>query len=214
LSLPDEHGRQTYEVYAALVRRDATAAKTDASGPPVAVTVRLAKGPRVALLHVFDAAGEVLVDRDQNASLSYLDYARSLAFVLDPFSIRRLREQAEDADPRLLAEANPALHNPEDSYNATVQRLRDYGVRTRRQRLAFVVSKADLLHRLAAGPGATDRSAVRSWLCNQGLDNLVVSAERDFKTVEFFLISGRDSGPAGAFAPMRWVLAQEWSGVG
>lgn len=211
LSLPDEHGRQTYEMYAALVRRGATAAKTDG---PVSVTVRLAKGPRVALLHVFDAAGEVLVDPEQNARLSYLDYARTLAFVLDPFSVRRLREQCADADPRAVEEANPALHNPEDSYNAAVRRLQDYSVRTDRQRLAFVVSKADVLERLDARPAATSGVAVRSWLCDQGLDNLVVAAERDFKEVEFFLISGRDGSPGGAFAPLSWVLAQEWSGLG
>ena len=210
VSFPDEHGRQAYERYADLMRRGADAAKTDASGPPVAVTVRLDKGSRSALLHVFDAAGESLIDPEQNARLSYLDYARSLVFVIDPFSIRRIADEFAAAAPDIFAAANPALHDPEHSYNVTVQRLQDYGVRTDRQRLAFVVSKADLLARLPAGP---DHGDIRGWLSGLGLNNLVVAAERDFGEVAFFLTSGRDAGPRGAFAPLSWVLSKEWISV-
>ncbi|HEU4348381.1 MAG TPA: hypothetical protein VFR35_11390, partial [Actinoplanes sp.] len=53
---------------------------------PVATTLDLDVGRRHALVHIFDAAGELLVERTANAELSYLDQARTLMFVLDPFS--------------------------------------------------------------------------------------------------------------------------------
>ncbi|MGB2567909.1 TRAFAC clade GTPase domain-containing protein [Micromonospora citrea] len=212
VSLADEHSRQRHEVYARLMREGASPAKTEASGPPVAVTLRLARGPRVALVHLFDAAGENLVDREQNARLAYLDHARSLIYVLDPFSIRRVRDGFESGAPEVFAAANPATYDPEDAYNATVQRLQEYGVRTDRRRLAFVVSKADLLEKMSAGPGGP--GGVPAWLRENGLRNLVLSAERDFREVRFFLVSGRDAGPDGGFGPANWILGREWSDLG
>ncbi|WP_320064869.1 TRAFAC clade GTPase domain-containing protein [Micromonospora sp. RTGN7] len=211
VSLPDERDRQRHEMYARLIRDGESPAKTDAGGPPVAVTLRLALRSRVALVHLFDAAGENLVDREQNARLAYLDHARSLIYVLDPFSVRRVRDEYAEGAPDVFAAANPATHDPEDAYNATVQRLQDYGVRTRSRRLAFVVSKADLLGKLSAGPG--DPDGVRAWLVDNGLGNLVLTAERDFGEVRFFLVSGRRAGREGGFGPASWILAREWGGL-
>ncbi len=205
----DEHSRQRYEMSARLMADGVSPAKTEAGAPPVALTLRLVRGPRVALVHVFDAAGENLVDQAQNARLAYLDNARSLVYVLDPFSIRRLRDEYAAAAPDVFAAANPATYDPEDAYNATVQRLQDYGVRTDRRRLAFVVSKADLLEKLSAGP--PDRAGVRAWLAENGLHNLVLAAERDFREVRWFLVSGLDPGPDGGLGPADWILQQEWS---
>ncbi|MEV5689692.1 TRAFAC clade GTPase domain-containing protein [Micromonospora globbae] len=204
----DDHSRQRYETYARLMAEGAAAAKTEAGAPPVALTLRLSRGPRVALVHLFDAAGENLVDQAQNARLAYLDHARSLVYVLDPFSIRRVRDEYAAGAPEVFVAANPATYDPEDAYNATVQRLQDYGVRTDRRRLAFVVSKADLLEKLAAGPA--DPAGVRAWLADNGLHNLVLAAERDFREVRWFLVSGLDSGPDGGLGPADWILAQEW----
>ncbi|MGC5052855.1 TRAFAC clade GTPase domain-containing protein [Micromonospora sp. DT48] len=209
VSLADEHSRQRHETYSRLMREGASPAKTEASGQPVAITLRLARGPRVALVHLFDAAGENLVDREQNARLAYLDHARSLIYVLDPFSVRRVREEFASGAPEIFAAANPASHDPEDAYNATAQRLQEYGVRTDRKRLALVVSKADLLKKMSAGP--KNSAGVRAWLRDNGLSNLVLSAERDFREVRFYLVSGRDSGPDGGFGPANWILGREWS---
>ncbi|MBL7258037.1 TRAFAC clade GTPase domain-containing protein [Paractinoplanes lichenicola] len=205
--LLDERSKRTFAEYTDLVLRGADPAQTDASGPPVALTVRLDKGSRPALVHVFDAAGESLLDPEQNSRLSYLDYARSLIFVMDPFSVRRIADEFSSVAPDVYAAANPARHDPERSYNATVTRLRDFGVRTDRQRLAFVVTKADLLDKLGAGPHGGD---LRDWLAAIGLGNLLLAVERDFGEVEFFLVCGRDPGPDAAPAPLRWVLSKEW----
>lgn len=213
LTLPEERGRATYAIYADLVARNAPAPKTDTTAP-VSVTARIEQGLNTTLLHLFDAAGETLTDPEQNAGLSYLDTAATLTFVLDPFSIARVRDEHGVASAGVFAAANAALHDPEDSYNATAQRLQEYGVPTGRRRLAFVVTKADLLARLPARMPATEPAAVRAWLCANGLENLVTAAERDFREVRYFLVSGRDTGPAGPVSVLRWVLMRGWGSIG
>jgi hypothetical protein len=213
LTLPDEQSRAAFAVYSGLVARGAPAPKTDTAAP-LAVSARIEQGVNTTLLHLFDAAGETLTNPEQNAALSYLDHAESLAFVLDPFSIQRIRDEHGVSSAPVFGEANAALHDAEDSYNATAQRLQEYGVRTSRRRLAFVVTKADLLARLPLDMPARDPAAVRAWLCEQGLDNLVVTAERDFRQVRFFLVAGRDTGPDGPVSVLRWMLAKGWGNIG
>ncbi|MEV0895642.1 hypothetical protein [Actinoplanes sp. NPDC049802] len=213
LTMPDNRGRVAYAVYTDLISRSAPAPKTDTTAP-VAVTVRIEQRLNTTLLHLFDAAGETLTDREQNAGLSYLDTAETLTFVLDPFSIRRIRDEHGAASASVFADANAALHDPGDAYNATAQRLQEYGVRTSRNRLAFVVTKADLLRRLPLTAPATDSAAVREWLCAHGLENLVLTAERDFGQVRFFLVSGRDTDPDGPVSVLRWVLGRGWGDLG
>lgn len=210
VTLADAHSRRRYDEYLRLVRDDLAAPKTDVAQQPVAVTVTVPTRRNGALVHLFDAAGEALVDEKTNSGYSYLDYARTLLFVLDPFSVPGIRERAGAEFASVVAEANPAQHDPEDSYQSTVTRLRRYGVATDRQRLAFVVTKYDLIRRLPVGAElATDPAAVRDWLLAQGLDNLVVAAERDFAEVRFFLVSSKDLAETGALEPVRWLLSTE-----
>lgn len=205
----DDHSRTAYEQYRSVIDSGQSVAKTS-TAVPVAVTVRLRAGRRAALVHFFDAAGETLADEVQNGQLSYLDEARTLVFVLDPFSIHEVRDQAGAGFADLLTEANPATFDAEDAYHATVNRLRLYGVETRRQRLAFVVSKADLLARLPIAEGVgTGSDAVRAWLDRVGQDNLVSLATRDFGEVRFFLVSARDPAYGAAIEPFRWLLAAD-----
>ncbi|WP_306828089.1 TRAFAC clade GTPase domain-containing protein [Catenuloplanes nepalensis] len=213
LKVPDEGHRRTYSVFEDLTARGAPAPKTDTTAP-VAVTVRVEQGVNSTLLHLFDAAGETLTDPEQNATLSYLDNAETLTFVLDPFSVERVQHEYRAASEDVFTEASAALYDPEASYNATAQRLQGYGVRTAGRRLAFVVTKADLLRRLPLRMPAPDSAAVRGWLCEQGLENLVVAAERDFKETRYFLVSGRDTGPDGPVAVLRWILKRGWGNIG
>lgn len=203
VGLADDPSVTTVEGYKSIVERGGTAPKTDPSKPPVAVTLTLRDGRKRAFVHVFDAAGEALADPDQNHDLAYLDRARTLAFVLDPFSIPELRDRFAAARADLFTRANPAQGAPEDAYVATVRRLRDYGVDTGRQRLAFVLSKKDLLDQLPGSP-PPDHDALRAWLLAHQLDNLVTLAERDFRTVRYFLVS-----PELAVEPFRWLLRGE-----
>ncbi len=207
VTLVDDHSRRKADEFRAYVAEGRAVPKTDAAAPPAAVTVRIGSARGPALVHLFDAAGEALADPAQNAAFAYLDHARTLLFVLDPFSVPTIRDQMAARYAGVFGEANPAQSDPEQSYHATVGRLRLSGVRTGAKRLAFVVTKHDLLARLpladALGTGSPE---VREWLVRQGLDNLVLCAERDFGDVRFFAASSKDRSPSGSVAPVRWLL--------
>jgi hypothetical protein len=214
LDFVDDASRQAFEHGEQLITSGGDTAKTPAGQLPPAITVRFtrsgsAKAKDQALVHLFDAAGEFYLDRDDNSELEFLDHAGGLVFVVDPFAIGWVRDQLGGALESRLAEAHPASGDPEQVYHVTARRLRDYGVETQRRALAITVVKADLLTDL---PWAADLVAgeVREWLNTAGLDNLVLAAERDFAAVRYFVVSsvtgirpGHQLTPA---APFRWLL--------
>jgi hypothetical protein len=53
--------------------------------------------------------------------------------------------------------------------------------------------------------------AIRRWLIERGMDNLVASVERDFGTVRYFFVSAKDSPTAGdgPLRPFSWLLEDE-----
>lgn len=211
ITVADDASERLYRGYAELVDADGAAPKTDPAQPPVALTLRLHAGLRRAMVHVFDAAGEALADPDQHARFAYLDYARTLVFVIDPFSVPEIRSGYGGPFAELFRLANAAADDPELSYQATVGRLRGHGVRTARKRLAFVVSKQDVLAELPLAEQPGGRSdEVRRWLVARGMDNLVTSAERDFKEVRYFRASAKlHKDWSSAVEPFRWLLAGE-----
>ncbi len=214
LDFVDEASRQAFLHGEQLITSGGDTAKTPAGQLPPAITVRFTRGGTAkargqALVHLFDAAGEFFLDRDDNSELEFLDHAGGLVFVVDPFAIGWVRDQLGGALESRLAEAHPASGDPEQVYHVTARRLRDYGVETERRALAITVVKADLLTDL---PWAADlcAGAVRDWLNTAGLDNLVLAAERDFAEVRYFVVSsvtgirpGHRLTPA---APFRWLL--------
>jgi len=208
VELADAHSKRAYAEFAAIVDGGGSAAKTDAARQPIAVTLRVGQGRREALVHLYDAAGEALDDPRRNEAFQYLDAARTLVFVLDPFAVPEIRGQFAARFADLFTAANVSPGPPEPSYQATVTRLRRYSVPTARKRLAVVVSKRDLLQQLpgTAVPSGTS-AGIRGWLVEQGMDNLVAAAERDFGAVGYFFVSALD--PAAAAAPFRWLLAAE-----
>lgn len=183
---------------------------------PRAVTARLTlPGRRFndgCLLHVFDAAGEYSHNRESNDDLSYLDHARTLAFVLDPFAIPSVVQELEVADRNLLDRANRSRNDPVDSYTVTVKRLQDSGVKTFGRRLAVIVSKADLLTGSVARGLVPGDESVREWLGGHGMGDLVRMAGIDFGSVGFFLVSSQNwsHGTAiDALIPLRWLLSRD-----
>jgi len=206
----DRDSEKTYQSHKLDFDGDRPMPKT-AKDNPVATTLDLDIGRRHALVHIFDAAGELLVERTANSQLSYLDQARTLMFVLDPFSVPDVRARLAGPLAATLAQANASPHDTESSYNSTVQRLRDSGVDTHRRRLAFVISKADLLQKLPEDLGLRIADPER-WLHDRGLDNLLLSARRDFSDVHIFVVSSMARTPNGvatALDPLRWLLAGE-----
>lgn len=199
-----------------VIKGGGAAVKTPVDRPPIAVTTRIeAVGTAwpQTLAHVFDASGEALVSPTRNAEFGYLDLARTLLFVLDPFSIPDVRDQLKISFGELAPQANPASLDPEESYNGTVNRLRGYGVKTSTQKLAFVVSKADLLVQMPIGEGLSatrsTSAAIRDWLCARRLENLVDTAEKDFGEVRFFFVSAKDATRHGALEPFAWLLERD-----
>jgi hypothetical protein len=206
----DDDSKQAFDHAIALVGAGGDTVKTPTGELPPAITVRLTAGRRRALLHLFDAAGEFYADRDDNTDLEFLDHAQGLIFVVDPFSIPWVRDQLGDLSD-IVSRANPAMDEPERVYHVTAGRLRDYGVATQKRSLAMTVVKADLLDQLPLTSRLTpDR--VRDWLIEAGLDNLVLSAERDFGEVSYFVTASM-SGVAATDArsparPIAWLSAR------
>jgi hypothetical protein len=83
-----------------------------------------------------------------------------------------------------------------------VSRLRDSGIKAKSQRLAVVVSKADLLGQWGIElPGESEE--VAGWLESVGLHNLVGAARREFAEVRWFAVASVDRDDAGGHDPVR-----------
>ncbi|MFC0111130.1 TRAFAC clade GTPase domain-containing protein [Kibdelosporangium aridum] len=207
----DEDSENAYRTGADIITTDGNTAKTPAGELPIAITMQVTKGRRKTSLHIFDAAGEFYTNRDDNADLEFLDHAKGLVLVVDPFSIPWVTDQLGGPYHPRVAVANPAVDDPDQTYQVTVRRLRDYRIDTKRRNLAIAVVKADLL--TGTDPAEDlEPATVRDWLDQAGLDNLVLSAERDFAEVRYFLVASVRVRPETAAmspaAPFVWLLSK------
>lgn len=198
-----------------VVARGEATAKTAVGAPPAISVGLVAKGRR-AQLHVFDAAGESFASQDTASELPFLDRVEGLVFVLDPFSIPAVIARLEGEQ---VCAAEPAREDPADSYDVTVQWLKAQRKDSARLPLAVAVVKADRFLGLPPAGGMTAESgpdAIRAWLVEQDLDNLVVGMERDFREVRYHLVSSWDAGigpdgrvgPLSAAVPLLWLLSR------
>ena len=208
VTFDDPADEETLTKFVELVEQGHSTTQTQ-PGIPAAFTMQVDQPLFPALISVYDAAGTALDDPELNRQFRYLDHTHTLIFVLDPFSVPGVRDQVA---PEMLERANAATDDPEGSYQATAGRLRLSGVETKKQRLAFVVSKADLLAETAVWADAGPDS-LEEWLKDQGLTNLVVGAKRDFLT-SFFLCSAVDLDHGHPDAPFRWLLQSEGVAIG
>lgn len=203
-----------YEMAESIIRSGSPTAKTAASARRVGIVVRLAHARRRALLHLFDAAGEVLSDREQVRELRYLDDPEGYVFVLDPLSIPTVIDET-----RGRPGADVAREHPEQAYTVMAKALVDQGVKLNRKPLAVAVVKSDVLLGLpVAKPldATVDSSEIRLWLHNRGLGNFVTGASRDFAVVRYFLVSSLEDGAApdgtagltSPAQPLLWLLGR------
>ena len=210
VSFPDEESGQLTVAALEAIRSGQATPKSLAADPSV-LAIRLEGGRKTFLLRMFDTS----VERYQTAgpgNLNILSRAQELVYVLDPFSIPAVRDQLTTRDTLDDPPASTAGGDPEIPFGEFVSRMRDSGVPAGTQRLAVVVSKADLLN--AAGMELPRRSSdIASWLTGAGLHNMVLAAGRDFAQVRFFAVTsqaGPGDGPvvqADPAAPLRWLLA-------
>jgi Double-GTPase 2 len=207
VSFPDDDSRQLAEFGLDLIRSGRETAKTSTTAP-VALTCRLGSGRRSELVHFFDAAGEHFRNALRQDGLRFLDEGQGLVYILDPFSVEAIQQQLSSHDAAAIRLAHAAAGDPELAYGEVALRLRDSGVPASAQRLAVVVSKADLLR--SAGvtlPAGSD--AIAQWLMDAGVHNLVMSARREFAEARFFAVASQDVTPASADdpgTPLRWLL--------
>ncbi|WP_424187966.1 TRAFAC clade GTPase domain-containing protein [Actinokineospora sp. G85] len=209
LDFVDSQSQATFDENAEAIVNGSATIKTSEGTLPPAITARLTAGRRRALLHMFDAAGEYYVDRDANSELEFLDHAQGFVFVIDPFSIQSVQDSLGGKSAPAVVASNPAVDDPEESYQLTIRRLRDYRVDTSKRKLAIAVVKADLLTKLPPADGVETDTV--GWLKEAGLDNLVLSAERDFAEVRYFLVasvSERGRGLHSPSAPLAWLLSR------
>lgn len=215
----DAPSRTEAELRLRAIRANQDVPKTP-EAPATAINLRLHEGKRSDFIHLFDAAGEQYSkpgnwdfeqgNRGTNyGSLRFLEDGQALAYVLDPFSVGLIRDQAAVHDQALVAQVKGAQKDPEVSYTEVVNRLRGNGVPIGAQRLAVIVSKTDLL-RKAGLAVPTDSDAIAGWLTENGVHNLVLAARREFREVRFFSVASMDVSAGGTDdpgVPLRWLLA-------
>jgi hypothetical protein len=208
VSYPDQASQDQASLGVKLIQAGLDTPKTSAT-IPVAVTCRLGEGRASSLVHLFDAAGEHYRDAQRYDTLKFLDDGQGLVYVLDPFSIGGVRDQLAGHNAAAIRNAHTAAGDPEIAYGEVVSRLRDSGVPAQRQKLAVVISKADLLRNAGISLPAAGSEAIASWLEDLGLHNIVMSARRDFAEVRYFTVASQDTAATSAdhpFAPLRWLL--------
>ena len=201
---PDQSSQEQVELGLGRLRAGQDTARTAGTAPP-GLTLRLGTGPRSTLVHLFDTAGGHYRDPEMHDSLGFLGHSHGLVYVIDPYSIGPVREHLASRGGR---HGHPAVTDPEAAYGEVVERLRDSGVAARGQRLAVVVSKADLLQSAGLNLPA-DSDLIADWLMKSGAHNLVLSARREFAEARFFVVASQSGAEARADdpgAPLRWLL--------
>lgn len=207
VSYPDDDSTEQAEFGLSVIRSGAETAKTS-TNTQVALTIRLGKGRRSELVHLFDAAGERFHRARQPGPLSFLDDGQGLVYILDPFSIEDVRKQLGGVNSLRIRQARAAAGDPELTYHEVASRLRDGQVPASGGRLAVVVSKVDLLRE--AGLAVPEESAaIEEWLRGHGVHNLVLATRRDFTDVRFYAVSSQAAPPGAPYdpgSPLRWLL--------
>ncbi len=207
LTFPDKASQDQAELGLSVIRDGRDTAKTSATAP-VALTCRLGRGRRSELIHLFDAAGEHFRDAQRYDELRFLDDSQGLVYVLDPFAVPAIQDQLTGHNATVIRQAHAAAGDPEIAYDEVMARLRDGGVPAGAQRLAVIVSKADLLRKTGLEL-PTGSAAIAEWLKKVGMYNLVVSSQRDFAEVRFYTVASQQVAADRADdpeAPLSWLL--------
>lgn len=194
------------------------------------------------LVHVYDIAGEVFTDNNENEVQKQYDYCQGIVLMIDPFSIPSVRYKYEELlDTKDIAGIGKAdINIIIDSF---LNKLREVtglsGSKMSSVPLAVVIGKIDSAG-LEQDVGAmavnrlmrteperfTDFYDTQDFLCRQflrdnGMENFLNNVSVNFKTNRFFACSAightRDQGtynPSGVLAPMEWLFRRADSKMG
>jgi GTPase SAR1 family protein len=186
------------------------------------------------LVHVYDIAGEVFTDNNENEVQKQYEYCQGIVFIIDPFSIPSVRHKCEsDLTPEDIAGIGKADIN--GIVNSFLNKLREVTGLTDRKMLsvplAVVINKADsaglfnelgeaaVNNLMATNPEKYNNAMdVQDYLCRKflidnGMESFLNIINIKFKNNRFFVCSAightRNKGtyqPKGVMEPMEWLF--------
>lgn len=180
----------------------------------------------VRLLYVYDPSGEAFLDGGEMILHRYQSFLSGLVFLVDPFSIPRVRGAFHEEVKAVEDTLRPSRMPVEDALARLLLNLeKNFGLSktsTLDAPVAVVISKADALgleDSLGAEAGSASSDALREVLVGDwDQAHLVHRLETRFAQVRYFLSSalGRIPGsddaafePRGVTEPFIWLLRQE-----
>lgn len=178
---------------------------------PRAYVLHLTLGSDKRQIYFFDAAGELHYERERLRGLSYLGKARSMVFVADPLAADSVWSRLPVDSQRQLAYLRSHMSECELAYQQTREQMRRMGSKRRFARLAFVVSKADLVAKKGVVPRASSLE-IQQWIEDpEGLDlgNIVRESLQSFADVKFFqtaAVMAEDGLPDESVEILAWWL--------
>lgn len=186
------------------------------------------------LVHVYDIAGEVFTDNNENEIQKQYEYCQGIVLIVDPFSIQSIRYNYEELlNPEDIAGIGKADIN--GIMNSFLNKLREVtGLSDSDMStvpLAVVISKIDsagleqdigktaVKKLMKTDPDKffdfydTQDYLCRKFLKDNGMDNFLSNISIQFKNNRFFACSAightRDKGqymPEGVLPPMEWLF--------
>lgn len=180
----------------------------DGRAPAVLVRIKPKTGSR-ALVFIYDVAGEMYLDSAELRNQPMLTDFEGAVLVIDPFSLDPVREE--------LGARDAVAEWPAYAYQRLVEAISERQGDPGSLPLAVVLTKADVLQDSRM---PVVRGQVRAWLSAAGEDNLLLSAEQDFREVRYFVVSAYDRRPGrlaaddsfdSPLAPFAWIMQE--SGV-
>lgn len=208
---PDERDEARYTANLRELGLGRPLAKTPDIAPEAYNLTLKRPGERLGrILYIYDAAGEVYIDKDNTILQTYYDYVDGIVFIIDPTSIDLYRRKHAGRITALQAALRPSSQDVMDAYGRMIEVL-EQSVGLRRGNrfshpIAVVISKLDALdldsligdlavkQLMQADPSFVleeDASdfLVEQFLVQHELGNLVRLLRNQFMQVRFFASS-------------------------
>lgn len=183
------------------------------------------------LVHIYDIAGEVFTNNNENEVQKQYEYCQGIIFILDPFAIPSVRAKYEE---KLTPEDKAGIGNADINgiINVFINKLHEVtGLSDNKMSnvpIAILIGKIDsaglneefsetkISGINAMFPGIDKNDSVdylcRNFLRENGMEGFLNEIKLKFKNYRFFAVSAightRDAGqyhPVGVLEPMEWI---------
>lgn len=185
------------------------------------------------LLHIYDIAGEVFTDNNENEVQKQYEYCQGIIFIIDPFAIPSVKARYESS---LTAEDRAGIGHADINgiINSFINKLHEVtGLSDRRMSnipIAILIGKTDSAKLAdefsdekikavqAENLGCDRHDAIdilcRKFLRENAMEGFLNVITMKFKKNRFFSVSAighsRDAGkyePIGVVEPMEWIIS-------